>query len=100
MIGRIPLHIAGVVGFGVAVIALGIAQVVVVNFEHVDSPIWGVEYLGAWPVIGLASVLVLVAIAWFAARAGLVSDRDPYALAPGVEPEPAPIDEPEETSRG
>ena len=92
MIGRNPLRIAGVVGFAVVVIALGIAQVIVVNSERVELPIWGVEYLGVWPVIGLASVLALAAIAWLAARAGLVRDHDPYALAPG--------DDPEEASRG
>ena len=100
MIGPNPLLIAGVVGFAVVVIALGVAQVIVVNSEHVESPIWGVEYFGVWPVIGLASVLALAAIAWLAARAGLVRDRDPYALAPHDEPEPVPIDEPEEASRG
>jgi len=92
MIARNPLLIAGGFGFAVLVIALGIAQVIVVNPEHVESPIWGVEYFGVWPVIGLASVLALTAIAWLAVRAGLVHDRDPYALAPG--------DEPEEATRG
>jgi len=100
MIGRDPLLIAGVIGFAVMVIALGIAQVIVVNSERVESPIWGLEYLGVWPVIGLASVVALTAIAWLSARAGIVRDRDPYALAPGDEPEPGPIDEPEEASRG
>ena len=92
MIGRNPLLTAGIVGFAVVVIALGIAQTIVVNSEHIESPIWGAEYLGVWPVIGLASVLALAAIAWLAARAGLVCDADPYALALG--------DEPEEASRG
>lgn len=70
-------------------IVSAIAQIALVDSNHVESPIWGADVIGVWPLIALASVGLLTALAVLASVSRLVLNRDPYRQAPDEEPSAA-----------
>jgi hypothetical protein len=90
--------IQAAIALGAVAVVSAIAQLVLVDADHVESPIWGADVLGVWPLIALASVGLLTAIAVLASVARLVLEHDPYTQAD--EPASTPPHEQEEASDG
>ena len=83
----------------VAIVSV-IAQLTLVDGDHVESPIWGAEVIGVWPLIALASVGLLTATAVLASVARLILNRDPYVQAPAHKPKATSAHGHEEASDG
>lgn len=64
--------------FGAAVVTAGLLDVLLVDRGHIEAVVWGGSIPLFWALLGLAGAAAAAGLAWGAARAGLLHERDPY----------------------